>query len=111
MRSSSRVFVAGLLPACVVILSVQTSQADSATWNLNLTSGDWNTATNWTPQTIPNGPSDTARFATSKTTSVSSLPTGNADGVIAKARRSTAVRNFPLLMLATVRSPLAQFSQ
>ncbi len=25
------------------------AQASSATWNLNPTSGNWNTATNWTP--------------------------------------------------------------
>src|SRR5262249_3833102 len=39
-------------------------QAGSATWNLNPTSDDWNTAANWTPATVPNQPSDTASFAT-----------------------------------------------
>jgi autotransporter-associated beta strand protein len=39
--------------------------ADSATWNLNPTSGDWNTAANWTPPTVPNGPTDVATFARS----------------------------------------------
>ncbi|PYI95728.1 MAG: hypothetical protein DMF00_15655 [Verrucomicrobia bacterium] len=29
--------------------------ANSATWNLQPTSGDWNTAINWTPATVPNG--------------------------------------------------------
>ena len=42
--------------------------ADSASWNLNPTSGDWNTATNWTPQTVPNGPTDVATFAGSSIT-------------------------------------------
>ncbi len=45
--------------------------ASSATWLLNPGSGDWNTATNWTPVTVPNGPSDTATFDTSNTTAVS----------------------------------------
>src|SRR5215813_9479155 len=45
-------------------------QAGSATWNLNPTSDDWNTAANWTPATVPNQPSDTASFATSDQTNV-----------------------------------------
>jgi autotransporter-associated beta strand protein len=48
-----------------------TLQAGSATWNLNPTTGDWNTAANWTPETVPNGPSDTATFARSNMTAVS----------------------------------------
>lgn len=39
--------------------------AGSAQWNLNPTSGDWNTAENWTPATVPNGPADVATFALS----------------------------------------------
>jgi hypothetical protein len=46
------------------------SFAGSATWNLNPTSSDWNTATNWTPNTVPNGPADVATFAISNQTSV-----------------------------------------
>ncbi|PYV73628.1 MAG: hypothetical protein DMG96_22520 [Acidobacteria bacterium] len=34
--------------------------ADSATWNLHPISNDWNTAANWTPNTVPNGPDDVA---------------------------------------------------
>lgn len=44
--------------------------ADSAQWNLDPISGDWNTAGNWTPMTVPNGPADTATFALSNTTNV-----------------------------------------
>ena len=36
--------------------------ADSATWSTNPVSNDWNTAANWNPQTVPNGPADVARF-------------------------------------------------
>src|SRR5262249_23267690 len=46
-------------------------QAGSATWNLNPTSDDWNTAANWTPATIPNGATDIATFDLSNTTAVS----------------------------------------
>src|SRR5689334_14116361 len=43
----------------------------SATWNLNPVSGDWNTAANWTPATVPNGSSDIATFAVSNNPGVS----------------------------------------
>ncbi|MEP6823097.1 MAG: hypothetical protein ABI946_12205 [Chthoniobacterales bacterium] len=45
--------------------------AGSATWNASPASGDWNTPANWTPATVPNGPSDIALFATSNKTAVS----------------------------------------
>ena len=45
--------------------------AGSATWNLNPISGDWNTASNWTPNTVPNGPSDVATFGVSNTAGLS----------------------------------------
>src|SRR5690349_7673291 len=44
------------------------SFAGSATWSANPVSGDWNTAANWTPATVPNGPGDTATFLTSNLT-------------------------------------------
>jgi autotransporter-associated beta strand protein len=50
---------------------VVTAQAGSATWNLNPTSGDWNTAANWTPATVPNGAVDNATFGVSNTVTVS----------------------------------------
>jgi autotransporter-associated beta strand protein len=62
---------AALLPALLLLLAIQPSQAASATWRPSPATGDWNTATNWTPVTVPNGPSDTATFATSSQTSVS----------------------------------------
>src|SRR6266481_1802477 len=42
----------------------------SATWNLNPTSTDWNTAANWTPETVPNGTTDIATFDVSDVTDV-----------------------------------------
>jgi len=64
-------FVAGLSSAFILMLSIETSQAASATWKTSPSSRDWNTAANWTPTTVPNGPPDTATFATSSRTSVS----------------------------------------
>ena len=55
-----RAVLLGLLP--LVVFNVHPAQAGSATWNLNPTSGDWNTAGNWTPATVPNSAADTATF-------------------------------------------------
>jgi hypothetical protein len=53
-----------------LVASTQTLQAGSATWDLNPTSSDWNTAENWTPATIPSSETDIATFAVSNTTNV-----------------------------------------
>ena len=44
--------------------------ADSATWSLNPTTGDWNTAANWTPATVPNSTTDVATFGASNVTNL-----------------------------------------
>jgi hypothetical protein len=54
----------------------------SATWNLNPTSGDWNTAANWTPPTVPNGPADTATFGVSNTTGISVSSGTEVEGIV-----------------------------
>jgi autotransporter-associated beta strand protein len=57
----------------VIILSLAISvetYADSATWNLNPTSNDWDTAANWTPNSVPDGSDDDATFDQSNTTDV-----------------------------------------
>ena len=43
-----------LLPALLFFLAPQSLHAGSATWNLNPTNSDWNTAANWVPATVPN---------------------------------------------------------
>jgi autotransporter-associated beta strand protein len=47
------------------------AEAGSATWTLNPATNDWNTATNWTPNTVPNGSTDIATFGKSNTAAVS----------------------------------------
>lgn len=54
----------------IPVLGVAQARAGSATWGTSPATGDWNTATNWTPSTVPNSPRDTATFATSSTTEV-----------------------------------------
>ena len=74
-------FGAAILSALAFILTSQASWAGSATWNLKPTSGDWNTATNWMPATVPNDPSDTATFDVSNTTSVSLSANTEVNGI------------------------------
>src|SRR5262249_4666869 len=60
----------GALLACSMFLP-NGAMAGSATWNLNPTNDDWYTAANWTPATVPNGPSDIATFDVSTVTDIS----------------------------------------
>ena len=61
-----------LIPLAVACFALfPTAEAGSATWLASPVNGDWNTATNWTADGPPNGPSDMAFFATSNTTAVS----------------------------------------
>jgi autotransporter-associated beta strand protein len=55
----------------IVLVIAKAALGDSATWKMRPTSGDWNTAANWTPETVPNGPTDIATFDVSNTTDVS----------------------------------------
>jgi hypothetical protein len=71
MKTFLSAFIAGILPASILMFSIQTSLADSATWNLNPISSDWNDPLNWTPPTVPNGPTDMATFDLSNLTAIS----------------------------------------
>ena len=64
-------FTAALVPALLILLTLQPTYAGSATWSATPTNGDWNTAANWMPNTVPNGPNDTATFDLSSTTGLS----------------------------------------
>ena len=64
-----------------LVATAQTLHAGSATWNLNPTSGNWNTASNWTPATVPNGPSDMATFDTSSNTAISVSANTEVNGI------------------------------
>ncbi len=53
-----------------LLMAADRGFAGSATWNASPNSNDWNTPTNWTPATVPNGVADVATFGNSNTTSV-----------------------------------------
>ena len=60
------------IAAALLLLAVErASLAGSATWSSNPTSGDWHTAANWTPQTVPNSTTDVATFDASNVTNLS----------------------------------------
>jgi len=63
-----RLFPVFSLLSCLIAAN---SLAGSATWSSNPISGDWNTAENWMPNTVPNSPTDVATFETSAVTDVS----------------------------------------
>src|SRR5438094_4369244 len=77
----SSLFVA--IAMLLLLLSIASSTyADSATWKSSPVTGGWNTAANWTPTTVPNGPSDTATFATSNRTAVSLSADTEVNGIV-----------------------------
>jgi autotransporter-associated beta strand protein len=63
-------FIAGLLPAVLLLLPIQPTYAGSATWKSSPNDGRWNIPSNWRPPTIPDGPDDTATFDRSFITGV-----------------------------------------
>jgi arylsulfatase A-like enzyme len=57
-----------MIGCALVFALAMLTQAGTAIWDLNPRSDDWNTATNWTTMTVPNGSADSAIFGLSNTT-------------------------------------------
>ncbi|TMP93878.1 MAG: VPDSG-CTERM sorting domain-containing protein [Verrucomicrobia bacterium] len=70
-----------VLSATIFAFVATVSHAGSAIWDLNPGSGDWNTAANWTPMTVPNASTDTATFGLSNTTNVSISANTEVNGI------------------------------
>jgi hypothetical protein len=66
-HTMKRTLLSSILPLAVSLCAFTASPiyAGSATWKSEPTSSDWNTASNGTPETVPNGSSDVATFGTS----------------------------------------------
>jgi hypothetical protein len=62
LRSHVRTFRHAAIILLFLLSTWSGAFAGSAMWNLNPDTGDWNTANNWTPATVPNGPIDIAAF-------------------------------------------------
>jgi autotransporter-associated beta strand protein len=71
-----------------LILATRLSRAGSASWSSNPISGDWNTAANWMPNTVPNGPDDVATFSLSNQTSVSNSSVTEVNSIVFSADAS-----------------------
>src|SRR5882672_4557546 len=80
-RLARKTILQTILAVAVLILTPMVAHAGSATWGLNPGSSDWNTADNWTPMTVPNGPADIATFALSNTTNVSISANTEVNGI------------------------------
>src|SRR6266496_3934523 len=65
----------------LMLLLPAVAYPDSAQWDLNPSSDDWNTDANWTPMTVPNGSTDIATFALSNTTNVSISANTEVNGI------------------------------
>ena len=74
--------IAAALRCSLVFLLPTVTYGISAEWDLDPISGDWNTAANWTPDEVPNGPADVATLGLSHTTDVSILANTEVDSII-----------------------------
>jgi outer membrane autotransporter protein len=107
LRCILAAFITWLLPALLLIATIESSFAESATWLVDPQSqdGDWNFVgsegeTNWTGDVVPNGPDDTATFAFSNITDVFLSANTEVNGIVfspgASAFTITASSGFTL---------------
>src|SRR5438552_69009 len=71
-----------LITAFAIIVTAVRLNAGSATWNLDPTNNDWNTAANWTPETVPDQPTDIATFDVSNITDISVASEFGLDSIV-----------------------------
>src|SRR6266480_2840274 len=88
LRHRARILLSGAAVLTLLFSAASSSFAGSATWKASPATGDWNTATNWNPATVPNGTGDTATFASSNITGVSLSQSTAVDGVVFNAGAS-----------------------
>jgi hypothetical protein len=55
-----KMLIVAAIRCSLMFLVPRVTHAISAQWDLDPISGDWNTAANWTPMGVPNGPADIA---------------------------------------------------
>ena len=71
LRSLAQAFLPSAAAILTLLLSTASgSFAGSATWKASAANGEWFNVNNWVQATIPNGPGDTATFASSNRTSI-----------------------------------------
>ncbi len=90
------------LSSALLLFIAAKAPAGSATWNLNPASDSWNSAANWTPAIVPNGPSDTATFGISNTNSIALSANVEVNGIIYNTGASAFTTNVPSSQVLTV---------
>jgi autotransporter-associated beta strand protein len=60
-----------LIATVILLFTIGSAFAGSATWSASPANGNWNSASNWSPMTVPDGPDDTATFGSSSITDIS----------------------------------------
>jgi hypothetical protein len=100
MKTSFKIFAVCVTFVCANALSSRNTFAGSATWQSAPATSDWNTAGNWTAGGPPNGPADTAAFATSTQTAVSISASTEVNGIVFNAAGSafTITASTPLTL-------------
>lgn len=88
MRLLRVTFTGGAFSALLLLLSIQTAHAGSATWSSFPSNDDWNDPTNWTAGGPPNGPSDTATFSASSETTITISENTEVSGIVFDAAAS-----------------------
>ena len=78
----SKAGLALLVTAAVLLATIATSHASSATWNASPANADWNDPANWTPTTVPNGPNDTAIFQATSQGGISISANTEVNGIV-----------------------------
>ena len=81
-RRRLHIVASNLLPALLLLFTLPSLQAGSATWKLNPTSNNWNTAANWTGNTVPNGTADVATFGVSNTADVALSASAEVNSIV-----------------------------
>src|SRR5690349_7161437 len=92
-RGMKKLFPVVCLLSCLIAVR---SFAGSATWNATPGFGAWNTATNWTPNTVPNDAADVATFGVSNTTNISLSGSIEVDSIVFNAGASPFTITCPL---------------
>src|SRR5437667_5669141 len=70
-----------LLLALIIIFIVSSAFAGSAAWSTSPANGNWNSAANWSPMIVPDGPADTATFESSSIFNISISADTEANGI------------------------------
>ena len=88
LRLRRRVLLSAAAILTLLLSTATSSFAGSATWLASPATGNWNTAGNWTAGGPPDGSADTATFATSTKTGISSSASLEVNGIVFNAGAS-----------------------